>query len=107
MLAEVSVQHLLDFRSWCRADLLLHYTTALEEQQSRDAADVVPRGRAAVEVHVQLADLRLSGVVSGKGIDCRRHLPAWPTPLSPKIDQHWNVGVQHVLVERRVRKFES
>ena len=100
----VGVEHLLDFALADCADALFHHLAALEEQQGGDAADVVAHGGAAVGVHIQLADLHLTGVLAGHGIDRGPHLPARAAPLGPKIHQNRNVRAQHVLIERRIGK---
>src|ERR1035438_3825061 len=100
----VSVEHLLDFTLADGADALFHYLAALEEQQGGNAADVVAHGGAAVGVHIELADLGLTGVLAGHYIDGGPHLAARAAPLGPKIHQHRNVRAEDVLIERRIGK---
>src|ERR1019366_9365701 len=73
---DVRVEHLLDFTLADGADALFHYLAALEEQQGGDAADVVAHGGTAVGVHIELADLGLTGVLAGHYIDGGSHLAA-------------------------------
>jgi hypothetical protein len=100
----MGIQHLLDFAFADRADALLYHLAALEEQQRGDAADVVPHGGASVSVYIELADLRLAGVLAGHYIDSGRHLAARAAPFGPKVYQNWNFRAQNVLIERRIGK---
>src|ERR1017187_729483 len=101
---DVRVEHLLDFAFANRANALFDYLAALEEQQGGDAADVVPHGSATVCVHVEFADLSLTGVLAGHYIDGGRHLAARTAPLGPKIHQDRDLGAEHILIERRIGK---
>src|ERR1035437_4678753 len=98
------VEHLLDFALADGADALFHDLAALEEQEGGDAADVVAHGGAAVGVHIELADLGLTGVLAGHYIDGGPHLAARSTPLGPKVHQNRKVRPEDVLIERRIGK---
>src|ERR1035437_1419599 len=101
---DMRVEHLLDFALADGADALFHHLATLEQQQGGDATDVVAHGGAAVRVHIQLANLHLTGILAGHHIDCGRHLPARPAPLGQKIPKNRNTRAEHVLIERRIEK---
>ena len=88
-LRQMLVQHLLDVALPSRAHFRRHQLAALEQQERRNPAHLVPHRRLALLVHVQFADLGFALILLGKLIDDRRHLPARAAPRSPKIHQHW------------------
>jgi hypothetical protein len=100
----VSVKHLFDVRFSDRADLLLHHLATLENQQRRDAANLVTAGRLDIRVHIDLADLHPAGILGRDLIDRRTHLPARAAPLGPEVNQNRLRGFQNFLIESSVCK---
>jgi hypothetical protein len=100
----MSVEHLFDVRFSDRADLLLHHLATLENQQGRDAPNLVTAGRLDVRVHIDLADLHPPGIFGGDLIDRRAHLPAGAAPLGPEVNQNRLSRFQNILIESSVCK---
>ena len=100
----VRLEHLLHFGLPDGSHALLDYVAALEQQQGRDAPNVVAHGRGAIGIHVQLANLQFSGILAGHDIDSGPHLLARAAPLGPEIHQNRHVGPEDLLVESGVGK---
>lgn len=73
--------------------------SALEQEESRNAADAVFRGRLHVLVHVHLGHFEFILMRLGNILDSWRYHPAGHAPLSPKIDQHREGAFQNFILE--------
>ena len=70
------------------ADDLLDNLAVFEDEQGRDAADVVATGGVHRFVDVELRDLELARVVVRDFSDGGGEHVTWAAPLSPEIYQH-------------------
>ena len=70
------------------ADDLLDDLAVFEDEQGRDAADVVAAGGIHRLIDVELGDLELAGVIVRDLRDGRGKHVAWAAPLGPKIHEH-------------------
>jgi hypothetical protein len=70
-----------------RADDLLFHLSADENQQRRDAADVVSDGRSDVLVDIHLCDFHAAGVGLSELVDERSNDLARAAPCGPEVDE--------------------
>lgn len=100
----MALNDFLDLIFGHRADDLIGYLAALEDQQSGDAADVEFSGGAHVFIHVELDDLELADVLARDFLDGGRKHVARTAPVGPEIDHNWLVlaRVDHFRLEVRV-----
>ena len=81
--------------------------TVLEQHQGWDAADAVFWWRILVFVDVELGHFQATSVFLGDLIQDRGDHFAWAAPFSPVIDQHWDLRLQHFLLESGVAQMRN
>jgi hypothetical protein len=101
----MTLDGLFDLVARHRANHLLGYLSALEDEQGRNAADVELACGIRVLVDVQLHNFDLTRVSGGDLGDSRRKHQARPAPLRPKIhhDRLGLAGVDDLGLKRAVR----
>jgi hypothetical protein len=100
----VSVKHLLDLRFSDCANFLLHHPAFLENQQCRDAANLVTAGRLNIRVHIYFADLDSASIFRSDLIDRRTHLSTRAAPFCPEVNQNRLRRLQHFLIKSSICK---
>src|SRR5262245_14283070 len=99
---QMGVEQLLQISFAYGTDFLRDHFAALENQQRRNAADVIPHRSPAIFVDVQLADLHLAVILVSYRVDRRTHHPARTAPFRPKIHQHRYFGAEDVALPSAV-----
>src|SRR6266853_3940455 len=104
-LPEMTLDGLFDLVTRHRANHLLGYLSALENEKRRDAADVELACGIRVFVDVQFHDFDLARISGGDLGDSGRKHQARPAPFRPKIHHYWLgvAGVDDLSLESAVR----
>src|SRR5262245_48148465 len=100
----VLIDHLLKVFLRGQPDDLPNDLATLEQEYSRDAANLKLEGRVRVVVHVELPDRHFPRIVACQLVDCRCQTLAGAAPLRPEIHEDRLTGLQHRRFEIRVRK---
>ena len=77
------------------------FTAASKQRQRRDAADVETRTEILLRLGIYLGEPHRRLQLRGCLLEGGRHLPTWPAPRRPEIDQNRYVVSGDVAVERR------
>ena len=88
-------------------DELAHRPPPFENNQCRNAADIVIHGRSLVVVDIHFADFDGAGVLGREFFNQRRDLPARPAPGSPKIDEHRLSRLENFAIEITIGQFDD
>src|SRR5947209_2256450 len=105
-LSEEVFEHFYDavFRS--RADKLPFDATVLEEDQSRNAANIITIRYRWIFVNVEFAHFGAAGIILRDALDRGGHHPARRAPLRPEVHQHRLVRLEHFVIKIAVRQFQ-
>src|SRR4051812_2767013 len=87
------------------ADATVDLGAVAQQDQQRDALDVVASGDVGRLVGVQLDHLQAPGQLDREPLHRRRDHPARPAPRRPEVEQDRDRG-PHLLVERGGRRFD-
>jgi chromate reductase, NAD(P)H dehydrogenase (quinone) len=82
-----------------RACVLADDFAVLEDQQGRDAADLILARRRRIVVNVHLGDGDLPAHLFRQRLERGRDLLAGPAPLGPEVDQHGALGLEDEHLE--------
>src|SRR5258708_15931652 len=78
------------------ADQAVDQLPAPEETEGGDAHHAVFDCDVLVDVHVQLADRHLAGVLASHLLHHPPHHPPAPAPVGVKVDDNWFACIEHV-----------
>src|SRR5437867_2980223 len=92
------------FRS--RADKPPFDATVLEEDQSRNAANIITIRYRWIFVNVEFAHFGAAGIILRDALDRGGHHPARRAPLRPEVHQHRLVRLEHFVIKIAVRQFQ-
>src|SRR5829696_5673723 len=101
---DVLVDDLLKVVFLCQADDRLDHLSAFEEQNRRNAADLIHLRHLGIVVDIHLADRDLAQVFGSEGVDRGAETLTGAAPLRPEIHQHWPTRLQHAVIEVAIRK---
>ena len=94
-LPEMTLDGFLDLVPGYRANYLLGYLSALEDEQRRDAANVELACGIRVFINIEFYDFDFAGISGGDLGDGGRKHQAGPAPLRPKI-HHYRLSLAGV-----------
>src|SRR5215475_14296843 len=84
------------------ADETLLHLALVEDEERRDAHDVVATRDVRVVVDVELRDLDATGVLLGDVLEHGGDHLAGPAPLGPEVDEYRRVSAADTFVEGRI-----